>query len=306
MNIEHEPKPLTLGSAWREGAKRLRQADVEEADADAELLLLYLLGINKTVLLRDLREPFPETKLEEWNSLLQRKRNGEPVQYIIGEQYFYGRAFEVTSSVLIPRPETELLAEAILNIADVLWPASDFNEMNGLTLLDVGTGSGILAITMASERPNWRITASDLSREALAVAGRNAGLNGVEERIEFVQGDLLQPFIARDELDDPKIIDILVSNPPYIPSSDIPHLQREVKDHEPLLALDGGEDGLNPYRIMSGQLRQLPQLPRLVGWEVGAGQAEDVAELLRAVTDWDEIRFIKDYAGIDRHVIAIK
>ncbi len=101
-------------------------------------------------------------------------------------------------------------------------------------------------------------------------------------------------------------IEVLVSNPPYIPSSDIPGLQREVRDHEPRLALDGGEDGLNPYRIMAGQLSVMPVLPRVVAWEVGAGQAEDVAALLRAAADWDEIRFVKDYAGIDRHVIAVR
>ncbi len=303
MNGTYEPKPQTLGSVWREGAQYLRQAGAGEADADAELLLLYLLGIGKTELLRDLREPFPEGKRAAWNEMLERKMKGEPVQYIIGEQHFYGRVFGVAASVLIPRPETELLAEAVLQLAGQIWPNA---ATSPLTIVDVGTGSGILAITLAAERSSWRVTASDLSPAALQMAQRNAERNGVGERIIFVQGDLLMPFLAGGPYAEQTRIDILVSNPPYIPSSDIPGLQREVREHEPHLALDGGEDGLGPYRIMAKQLLRLPQLPRLVAWEVGAGQAEAVANLLRETTQWDEIRFIKDYAGIDRHVMAVR
>lgn len=303
MEEWNEVKSQTLGAVWREGASHLRQAGVEEADADAELLLLYLLGIRKTELMRDLRDPFPEHRRAAWNELLERKRQGEPVQYIIGEQHFYGRVFAVSEAVLIPRPETELLAEAVLQLAEQLWPAS---AAEPLSVLDVGTGSGILAITMAVERPRWGVTASDLSPDALLMAQANAVRNGAESRIHFVQGDLLQPFLTGEPEAERVRIDILISNPPYIPSSDIPGLQREVRDHEPMLALDGGTDGLNPYRMMADQLQRLPQLPRLVAWEVGAGQAEDVAAFLRSAADWDDIRFIQDYAGINRHVIAMR
>lgn len=299
MKSEREPALLTLGETWRQGAEQLRLAEVEEADADAELLLLYLLGIGKTALLRDWRDPFPGDKLEAWNTLLNKRSAGSPVQYIIGEQYFYGRAFDVTNAVLIPRPETELLAEAVLELGDRLWPETGSEPV----VLDVGTGSGILAVSLALERPKWRVMASDLSVDALDIAKHNAEKHGIASRVAFVQGDLLSPFLRESEQGFPAI-DILVSNPPYIPSSDIPGLQREVRDHEPHLALDGGDDGLNPYRMMASQLSQLRQLPRLVAWEVGIHQAADVAELLRAVTNWDEIRFVTDYAGIDRHVIA--
>ncbi|WP_372632852.1 class I SAM-dependent methyltransferase [Cohnella sp.] len=172
-------------------------------------------------------------------------------------------------------------------------------------VLDVGTGSGALAVTLAAERPLWRVTASDLSEAALQVARGNARKHGANGRISFVQGDLLTPFL-KSAADGGLVVDILVSNPPYIPSSDIPGLQREVRDHEPHLALDGGDDGLNPYRTMARQLKELPQLPRIVAWEVGAGQARDVADLLRAAADWKEIRFVPDYAGIERHVVAVR
>ena len=364
MSLERNSgRPPTLGEAWRAGADRLGQAGVEEANADAELLLLYALGIGKAELLRDLRDPFPEEKNKIWLELLERRAAGVPVQYAVGEQYFYGRAFEVSSAVLIPRPETELLAEAVLKAGDLIWPESGAGagsaangqaaafgregeaaglgregEATGLgsakvagprrakveevsaeegrtgrreaflsapVVLDVGTGSGALAVTLAAERPGWRVTASDLSEEALQVARGNARKHGADGRISFVQGDLLQPFLT-SAAGGGLAVDILVSNPPYIPSSDIPGLQREVRDHEPRLALDGGEDGLNPYRTMAGQLKELPMLPRIVAWEVGAGQARDVAELLRAAADWAEIRIVVDYAGIERHVVAVR
>ncbi len=292
----------TIRSAMNRGADRLRQAGVEEADADAELLLLYLLGKSKAELLRDWRESMPEDKRETWEALLARKAAGEPVQYIVGDQYFYGRRFLVSEAVLIPRPETELLAEAVLSLGDRLWPAGE-----APSVVDVGTGSGALAVTLAAERPRWRVTASDLSPDALAMARRNATELGVAERVAFVRGDLLQPFFVGSAGEYAGAeIDILVSNPPYIASADIPGLQREVRAYEPRLALDGGEDGLNPYRAMAKQLRFLASLPRVVAWEVGAGQAEDVAGFLREAAEWSEIYYVKDYAGIDRHVIAVR
>ncbi|XID96190.1 peptide chain release factor N(5)-glutamine methyltransferase [Paenibacillaceae bacterium WGS1546] len=294
------PEGTTLGEAWRWGAGKLRQAGAEEADADAELLLLYALGIGKAALLRDWRDAFPAARAGAWLSLLERRMSGLPVQYAIGEQHFYGRAFKVSPDVLIPRPETELLAEAVLEAADAVWtPGSGAAPV----ALDVGTGSGALAVTLAAERPAWRVFASDISAAALGVARDNAEAHGVGGRVSFVRGDLLAPFVA--DGGNPQPIDVLVSNPPYVRSADIPGLQREVRDHEPRLALDGGEDGLNPYRTMARQLPSLPRLPGIVAWEVGAGQAEDAAALLRSVSRWREIRFVKDYAGIDRHVIAI-
>lgn len=344
----------TLQDVWRAGVDRLRSAGVEEAGPDAELLLMHVLGMSKSDLLRDWREPWPrDPRLHsDWEGNLARRAAGEPVQYAIGEQYFYGRRFKVNPDVLIPRPETELLVEAILAAGDRIWPAG---SQAAPCVLDVGTGSGAIAVTIALERPAWRVMASDLSPAALAVARHNAEVLGAGERLRFVQGNLLEPFMkvvdharpieqdaahagptdqgvpyaastgrgaldtafadqgAYDATSIPSAanvteavlpIDILVSNPPYIPSGELPGLQREVRDYEPHLALDGGDDGLTPYRLMAEQLRLLPAMPRIVGWEVGAGQAEDVADLLRSAADWTDIRFVTDYAGIRRHVLA--
>jgi release factor glutamine methyltransferase len=300
---------LTMQEVWRRGAARLNARGMEEAAADAELLLLHLLGKSKAELLRDWREPFPAALGEAWEGLLRRRESGEPVQYIAGEQYFCGRRFAVSPAVLVPRSETELLAEAVLAAADRLWPEAaagrggDGQGAAGPVALDVGTGSGALAVTLAAERPRWRLLASDVSPEALAVARVNAAAHGVSGRVRLVQGDLLQPFLLSAGGEP---IDVLVSNPPYIPSADLPGLQREVREFEPRLALDGGGDGLDPYRRMAEQLRQLPKMPRLVAFEVGAGQADDVAALVQAAADWAEVSFVIDYAGIKRHVIAVR
>ncbi|QHT64180.1 peptide chain release factor N(5)-glutamine methyltransferase [Paenibacillus lycopersici] len=363
---------MTIADVCLKATAMLRERGIAEPRSNAELLLLHVLELERAELLRDWREPFPPQRYRRWRELLARKAAGEPVQYLIGEQWFYGMPFAVTPAVLIPRPETELLVEAVLEAADRLWPeaagaadavpaarlggkladagpggaggearnggldaaAEDGGAPGGYgsgvagpqldaaakggaavpTVVDVGTGSGAIGVTLAALRPRWRVCASDLSPDALAVARANAARHGAAARMTFVQGDLLGPFAQPR----PGIgvdaaggvaglrIDVLVSNPPYIPAGDIAGLQPEVRDHEPRLALDGGDDGLTPYRRMAEQLMQLSALPRIVGFELGIGQAEAVADLLRGIGAWREIRIIPDYAGIDRHVLAIE
>ncbi|KQO10936.1 N5-glutamine methyltransferase family protein [Paenibacillus sp. Leaf72] len=346
--------PCTIREACLQASSFLAGQGVEEPRNNAELLLQHLLGIGRMELLRDGGDPFPSELAPAWDELTRRKGNGEPVQYIIGEQWFYSRPFAVTPAVLIPRPETELLVEAVLEAADRLWPESAQAEAEGApaegaaeagfaaasnsaseqaeqeggsaiaadrakglaarpTVLDVGTGSGAIGVTLAVLRPLWRVCASDLSPDALAVARTNAACHGAAGRMAFVQGDLLAPFIGTGGAAAAQApgavdlrVDVLVSNPPYIPADDLPGLQREVRDYEPHLALDGGADGLDPYRRMVEQLPLLRQMPRIVAFELGMGQAEAVAELLRKADMWDEVRTITDYGGIDRHVIAVR
>lgn len=286
---------MTIREAYAEASSFLAAHGVAEATSCAELLLQHLLGWSRTELLFRWQEQLPPELADAWRQLVERKAAGEPVQYITGEQEFYGLPFAVNGAVLIPRPETELLVEALLHEGSRLFP-------QGAPLLaDVGTGSGAIPVTIAHARPEWRVAASDISAPALEVAKANAQRHGVAARIEWLQGDLLEPYIQRRLAPD-----ILVSNPPYIPDSDLPALQPEVRLYEPHTALFGGPDGLDLYRRLIAQLPQLPQIPAVVGLEVGIRQAEAVAALLRAAADWEEIRFVPDLQGINRHVIAIR
>lgn len=286
----------SVREAFVEASSFLGKLGVAEASSCVELLLQYLLGCSRTELLfRWWQEQFPEELAETWSQLVARKAAGEPVQYITGEQDFYGLPFAVSPAVLIPRPETELLVEALLHEGSRLFP-------QGAPLLaDVGTGSGAIPVTVAHARPTWRVAASDISAAALEMARLNAQRHGVAARVDWLEGDLLEPFIARRIAPD-----ILVSNPPYIPDGDLPALMPEVRLFEPHTALFGGVLGLDLYRRMISQLPQLPRIPTVVGFEVGIRQAEAVAAMLRTAADWDEIRFVPDLQGIDRHVIAIR
>ncbi|WP_106767300.1 peptide chain release factor N(5)-glutamine methyltransferase [Paenibacillus faecalis] len=282
----------SIREALVEASSFLSSCGVLEPQHNAQLLLESVLGLTGTAYYMALPEPFPEDRREAWDEAITRKAEGMPAQYIIGEQEFYGYSFEVSPAVLIPRPETELLVEAVLEYGHML--SRQLN--NGLTAVDIGTGSGAIAVSLALKTSGWRVLASDISPEALQVAKRNAQRLGAN--VEFRQGNLLEPFAGLAP-------DILVSNPPYIPAGDIEGLQPEVRDHEPRTALDGGMDGLNPYRIMIDQLPLLAAPPRIIAFELGMGQAEAVAELLGATGHWNRIVKVPDLAGIDRHVLGI-
>lgn len=313
----------SIREAFAEASSFLSQSGCNEPQRSAQLLLEHALGLSGAAYYMALADPFPAAIKEAWEAGVTRRSKGEPVQYIIGEQEFYGRPFEVTPDVLIPRPETELLVEAILRYGAELWPdgivapseaaqeegaaslaaaqdraggAESGRAVRPLTAVDIGAGSGAISVTLAAEAPAWRVCAGDISPAALAVAKRNAMRSGTA--VDFRLGDLLEPFAGMET-------DILVSNPPYIPGEDIAGLQREVRDHEPRTALDGGADGLDPYRRMMDQLALLPAPPRLIGFELGMGQAEQVAALLEAAGHWKEIITINDLAGIPRHVLGI-
>ncbi|TCW39272.1 peptide chain release factor N(5)-glutamine methyltransferase [Laceyella sacchari] len=285
-------REYTLREAYRRASSFLQDNGAEEnANFEAELLIRRLVGLDRTQFFMRLSDPFPTdlaTKLEEW---LRRRASGEPLQYIVGDQEFYGRVFQVSPAVLIPRPETELLIEAVIDEAERRFAEDE------LRVVDVGTGSGAIAVTLALEKPQWQLTAIDLSVSALEVAQMNAKRYGVREQICWLQGDLLAPLGAG--LSD---IDILVSNPPYIPSQTVYELERQVRDFEPYLALDGGEDGLSPYRRMVSALASVKAGPKLICFEIGADQGRAVAELLASVCQ--EVTVKQDLAGLDRIVVG--
>lgn len=266
----------------------------ERARLDTERLLLYLLAQNRAWLLAHWhREASPKTQ-DALAQAIARRRAGEPIQYITGEAEFFGLRFAVAPAVLIPRPETEHLVEEVLRLARGLMHSA----ASELHVADIGTGSGVIAVALAQALPEARITATEISPEALKIAKNNAQRNQIAGRIEFFEGDLLDPLRGQS-------FSIIASNPPYIPLSDLHSLSVEVREYEPHTALFAGDDGLAVYR------RLIPgAFPLLVpgGWlvlEIGFGQQQAVQDLLLASGSGD-VHFIPDYKGIPRVAAAQK
>jgi release factor glutamine methyltransferase len=284
----------TVREAWMQASSFLHEQGVEDADSSAEWMICHLLRVDRGQFFLRWQEVFPEVELPNWCAMIERRALGEPAQYIIGEHEFFGNRLEVDGNVLIPRPETELLVE------QVLVRSARLNMRSEVRVADIGTGSGAIPISLALERPDWQFVAVDLSEKALAVARRNMTRYELTRRIQTVVGDGLAPFIegafAAPE--------ILISNPPYIPLTDLPQLQREVRDHEPHLALFGGHDGLAVYRLLVAQLQQLTNPPSLIAFEMGIGQAPAVMTLLQQLPFAYQIECIRDFASIERMVFA--
>jgi len=280
---------VTLREAIVGAASRLAGQEDLRADAqrDAELLLLHVLGASRTVLFTDGGRALGERELVEYEALVARRLRGEPIQYIVGEQEFYGLALKVTPAVLIPRPETELLVEAVLGRV----PADC-----AMRIVDVGTGSGAIAIAIAKHLPFAEVTGVDLSAAALAVARENAARHGLGERIRFVESDLLAAVSGERE-----VFDAVLSNPPYVPDSDSESLHRQVREYEPEGALFAGADGLEVYRRLIPQAARALRPGGLLAMEFGYGQRGALAELLR---EWDAVEFLDDLQGVARVALA--
>lgn len=271
----------------------------ERARRDAETLLLYALRQNApgtnlarknlAWLLAHADEALAPDTVSVLRVLIVRRRAGEPIQHITGETEFYGRSFRVNGDVLIPRPETEHLVEKTLALA------ADFRHPR---IVDVGTGSGAIAVTLASKLPTAEIYATEISAPALAVARENAALNGVADRIHFLEGDLLAAVAGEQ-------FDIVVSNPPYVPEGDRDALSVEVRDYEPAQALFAGSDGLEVYRQLIPTAFGALVCGGFVGLEIGYGQQEPIRALL-AGAGFVEVEFTPDLQGIARVAAARK
>jgi len=252
---------------------------------DAEVLLAYLLGTDRVGLYLDHDKPLKEEELAAFREMIQRRIAGEPVAYITGEKEFWSLSFKVTPACLIPRPETEVLVEeAIRAAADAPHP---------LRILDIGTGCGAVAIALAKELAESEVWATDRSPYALEVAKENVERHGVGERVRLVEADLF----PKDEGQ----FSLIVSNPPYIPTEEVLRLDPEVRDYEPLEALDGGPDGLKYLRRIA---EGAPLRLRPGGWlllEVGKGQAEEVQRILVG-EGFSPVETVRDYTGVKRVV----
>jgi release factor glutamine methyltransferase len=278
----------------------------DRARLDAETLLLHLIGKNKAWLMAHADDDFAGCTAIRYAGLLERRRKGEPIQYITGEAEFYGLSFRVTPDVLIPRPETEFLVEKCLALASVSGAPSfrrplsegweSMNPALPLSILDVGTGSGAIPVALAAHLPDTLLTATDISGPALAIARANAERNHVADRIRFLQGDLLAP-VAEERFE------IVVSNPPYVPAADRDSLSVEVREHEPALALFAGDDGLSIYRRLIPQAFGILVPGGFIALEIGYGQQSAIHTLL-AGASFNDIQFTPDLQGIPRVVIA--
>jgi release factor glutamine methyltransferase len=269
---------------------------------DAELLLCSVLGCDRVKLYMDMPRPLSRGELDGARALVQRRRKREPVAYILGAREFYKHAFEVTSAVLIPRPETELVVDRALEALpkNALNDAADFVAAKGESarVLDLCTGSGAIAITLAAERPLLQVDATDISEAALAVAKRNAERLGVAERVEFFQGDLFAP-LPRE-----RRYAVITANPPYVTEADYKTLAPEILQHEPSLALIAGADGFSVLRRICAEAAQWLAPNGLLVLELGAGQAPAVMDMLRATQRFTDIAAHRDLADIERVVEA--
>ncbi|MBA4531797.1 peptide chain release factor N(5)-glutamine methyltransferase [Brevibacillus halotolerans] len=274
----------------------LEEAGTKDPRFEAELMIRHVLKMNRASFLASMPDPIKEEDIASIRMLLKRRAAHEPIQYILGEQNFYGRDFIVAPGVLIPRPETELLIEQVLLHSQRIWSAEQ-----PLSVVDFGTGSGAITLTLAAEKPNWQLTTVDISLDAIAIAKQNAERLDVEKRVRFIQGDLVEPILETGER-----VDIIVSNPPYIPSTDVDELDREVLGYEPRLALDGGVDGYIFYRRICEALPQLLAPTGLVAFEVGIYQADTVAQLMKESGAVDEVFIYPDLAGIDRIIVGYR
>jgi release factor glutamine methyltransferase len=275
--------------AWLDKGEASLQAGPhpEKARRDAESLLLFAAGLSRTAFLVHPNDELELAAATHFEVLLERRHEGEPIQYITGACEFYGLPFRVTSDVLIPRPETEHLVECILELAPL------FAEPR---IVDVGTGSGAIAVALAHKLPNAHIAATDVPQATLNLARENATRNGVRDRIRFFQGDLLAP-VAEERFD------IVVSNPPYVPSADRDSLSVEVRDFEPGLALFAGEDGLDVYRRLIPAAFAVLASSGLIALEIGCGQRDAVNSLL-SEAGFGEVELRPDLQGIPRLALA--
>lgn len=266
----------TYREAWRQGADHLQGGGVETPLLDSEILLRYLAGKSREEFYRDLGEPLPAALLARFTELLAERARGVPVAYLTGTKEFFGLEFKVTPAVLIPRPETEVLVERALELARLreLPPQP--------CILDIGTGSGAIAVALAVHLPEAAVVATDISAAALAVARENAVRHKVEERINFRQGDLWEALAPGGGDSLGLLFDLVVSNPPYIPEPELEKLSPEVK-REPRLALAGGLDGLNFYRRLAAGVSTYLAPGGWVLLEVGQGQAAAVGALLAQI-----------------------
>ncbi len=286
-----EEKKLSVREALSRAIQELQDSGVPDARTEAEYLLSFALKAKRHEVYLYPERTLTEKESAEFTDFIWKRSSRKPAQYITGETEFRGLVFKVSPEVLIPRPETELLVEEALDFL------KDFTGEE--TVIDLCTGSGCVAVSIAKERKNACVYAIDISKEALKVASLNAEMNGVSGRITFINGDLFTPLTGLKGK-----ARVIVTNPPYVSKEDIEKLDPEIKDFEPMIALWGGVDGLDSIRrIIEGSPEYLTPGGCLI-MEIGWGQAEKVKEILTSHGLYQDIKIRKDLSGVERVVKA--
>ena len=255
---------------------------------DVETLLQKVLGVDRLYILLNLERVLSEDEEQLFNKFINERLNNRPIAYIVGNREFMGLDFFVKEGVLIPRPDTEVLVEEVIELA---------KKKDAKNILDIGTGSGAITISLAKYLENVKVTSVDISDIALEIGKRNAISNEVDDRINFVKSDLFT------NIDKETKFDIIVSNPPYIKREVIDTLDKQVKDYEPYNALEGGVDGLDFYRAITKQAKEYLKKGGILAYEVGHDQSEDVSKLME-MDGYTNIYTLKDLQQIDRVVIG--
>ncbi|HTQ58863.1 MAG TPA: peptide chain release factor N(5)-glutamine methyltransferase [Candidatus Solibacter sp.] len=322
----HMERTLDIRSALKRGIAELRDASVPSFTLAAELLLLHVLGRDRAWLYAHPEDTVSSLDAHRFVSLIARRAEGKPLQYLTGKQEFWGLEFEITPDVLIPRPETEHVIEVALDrlaVREIRAGRKQTLNGEGLEIADIGTGSGCIAIALAKELPQASFFASDISAAALAVARRNAARHGVADRIKFIESNLFDAFpagaryivplqtslpanaqhglsVGRDE---PRSFDLIVSNPPYVGRKEKESLMREVREHEPEIALYGGEAGYEFYADLIAESAKHLKAGGLLVLELGHNSLAAVQPLLDAPI-WTNAGVTNDLAGIPRVIAA--
>jgi release factor glutamine methyltransferase len=278
----------TIGRA----ADALRTAGIKTAQLDAELLLQYVLGVNQTEFLAMPDRELSPAEQDTYFSLVERRRTREPLQYITGLAAFRHLNLRVTPDVLVPRPETEWVAEEAI---------AAVRHLHESAVLDIGTGSGAIAISVASEVPQAEVVAVDISRSAISLAMENAERHNVESRIRFIVSDYFAALPSAYEA----YFNVIVSNPPYIARSDLSGLEPEVRDHEPIVALTPGTDPLSPHKIIAGGAPRWLKPGGLLVLEIGSGTGEAGRAVLESTGYYENVELLLDLAGQDRVVKGV-
>ncbi len=319
MSSTHTASSYSIIDAINKASSYLASHQIKSPRLHAELLLGHIVKCSRIDLYMKFDQPLVSTELDAYRILLKRHSEGEPVQYIVGATEFYSLPFEVTPAVLIPRPETEILVDLaddyLSSLAhgpaevvgepfeqlDLIDSSVKIEKKVGGNVLDIGVGSGVIALTLAYLNPWISVFGTEISPEAVTVAKRNRESLELTDRVQFLEGSCCTPLQGKGF---EHSFDLIVSNPPYIRTTEISNLPEEISKFEPILALDGGDDGLKWYRQLALESRSYLAIGARLMVEIGANQANGVIKILKAEGVFTDIAVKKDYNGLDRVISA--